>query len=173
MHVDFANEVIAELLQDVKGTKLLSIDISTEPTLLGGKKNPMKGHVRKIQVGANVMVAGMKKGSVYDNMVRRRLAAEGKDPDAFELQERKWGKRVDGTPFIENKGELYLEVFYVKPGKVHYEHNGKQIDPAFIEGLPPAREEAEQGGLEDKVIIRTVKLENILAMNVNGGRHEF
>lgn len=167
------NEVIQEILADVKGTSFISIDTATEPPLLGGKANPMKGHVRKVQVGSNVMIFGMKEGSAYDNMVKRRLTQEGKDPASFQLSERKWGTRVEGTPFIEHKGEMYLEVFFVKPGAVHYEHRGQQIDPAFIEGFNPREDTSVQGGLENKVVIRTVKLSNILAMKCNGSRHEF
>lgn len=167
-------EVLKTILQDVKGTEFIGLDTSTEVTLLGGMKNPMKGRVRKVNVGGNVMVFGMKQGSAYDNMVRRRMAQEGLDPTEFELKPRKWGKRIEGTPFIEHNGETYLEVIYVHPGKTHYELDGVLTDEKFIEGLPPKREVGaeQQGGIENKIHIRTVKCANILAIRADGNSHE-
>lgn len=162
---------LQELFADVNGNSIVSIDTVTTPTLLGGKKNPMQGQVRKIMIGGNVMVFTNKNSNGYDNMVKRRLAQEGKDPESFELGERQWGERIKGTPFVEHNGALYLEVIFLKPGKVHYEHGVRPIARDAIEGLKTDREEGEQGGLDNKVIIRTFRADSISAVTINGKRH--
>lgn len=159
------------LMADVSGASFISIDTVTVPKLAGGQKNPMQGKIRKVMIGANVMVFSMKNGgSAYENMVNRRLVQEGKDPASFQLGERAWGKRIAGTPFIEHNGAQYLEVIFLRPGKAHYEHGVRPIDASDIIGLnEPAA--AEQGGLDNKVIIRTFKVDSIVAITINGARH--
>lgn len=166
-------QALQQILSDLKGTTFTSIDMSTEVDLLGGAKNPMKGHIRKVTKGGNVMIFGMKQGSAYDNMVKRRMAQEGLDPTEFVLKPRKWGTRVDGTPFIEHNEATYIEVFFVHPGTSHYELDGKLIDAADIEGLKPARTKGadQQGGIENEIMIRTIKCENILAIRADGNEH--
>lgn len=166
-------QALQMILSDLKGTTFTSIDMSTEADLLGGTKNPMKGHVRKVTKGGNVMIFGMKQGSAYDNMVKRRMAQEGLDPTTFTLKPRSWGTRIEGTPFVEHKGETYLEVFFVHPGTSHYELDGKEIAPEFIEGLKPARAKGadQQGGIENEIMIRTIKCENILKIRADGNEH--
>ena len=153
---------------NVNGSTFISITTSTVPALTGGKKNPHKGFVRKITAGSNVMVFQNKNSSAYENMVNRRLEKEGKDPGSFTVGERTWGTRVPGTPFVEHKGEYYLEVIFLHAGTTHYKLDGKEIDARFINGLPPQRESGEQGGLNDKVVIRTFKISSIESITIGG-----
>ncbi len=157
---------IREVFENVNGASFISIDTETTPKLKGGQKNPMQGQIRKVMVGANVMVFTNKKSNGYDNMVKRRLAQEGKDPESFKLSERSWGQRIAGTPFVEHNGELYIEVIFLKPGKVEYKHGVRPIDRNDIIGLEQ-KDEAEQGGLEDKVVIRTFKADSIKRVAVD------
>lgn len=161
---------LEQILANVNGASFISIDSETTPTLLGGRKNAMQGQIRKVMIGANVMVFQNKNGSAYDAMVQRRLVAEGKDPESFQLGERKWGERKPGTPFIEHNGELYLEVIFLRPGKVEYKHGVRPIEAANVEGLKEPKE-AEQGGLDNKVIIRTFKADSIKRIVVDGKAH--
>ena len=116
------------------------------------------------------MVFTNKKSSGYENMVNRRLAAEGKDPSTFAVGPRIWGTRIEGTPFIEHKGEQYLEVIFLRPGKTHYVHGVRPIDKANIIGLPEATA-GEQGGLANKVIIRTFSVSSIKGITIDGQHH--
>lgn len=154
------------------GSTFVAIDTETEVILRGGKQNPLNGRVRKVMTGANVMVFTNKYTNAYDAMVRRRLEKEGKDPNSFVLSERKWGTRLTGEPFVEHKGKLYLEVIFLRPGKVTYYVDGVETDPSEIQGLEP-KQEAEQGGLDNKVIIRTFCVENIKAITIDRMRVEF
>lgn len=162
---------LQQLLADVNGNTIISIDTVTVPKLKGGKSNPMQGVVRKVMIGANVMVFTNKRSNGYENMVMRRLAQEGKDPSSFQLGPRAWGQRIEGTPFIEHNGALYLEVIFLKPGKSHYEHGVRKIDRSEVIGLEEASEGGEQGGLENKVVIRTFKADSISSITINGERH--
>jgi hypothetical protein len=161
---------LQKLLADVNGASFISIDTETVPVLKGGKKNPHQGRVTKISKGASVMVFQNKNSNAYENMVERRLKAEGKDPASFTLGERAWGTRITGTPFIEHKGETYLEVIFLKaPKETVFLLDGKEVDAAEIEGLEPAAvKEESQGGLENKVIIRTFKCDSIQTIRVDG-----
>lgn len=150
----------------INGASFIGIDSLTDVKLSGGKSNPMQGCIQKCSVGANVMVFQNKKSNAYENMIRKRLEAEGKDPDSFSLGARVWGSRIEGTPLIEHNDEYYLEVIFLKAGESSYLFNGKPIKKELIQGLPD-REEGTQGGLDNKVIIRTFKLVSITRITIN------
>ena len=151
------------------GGTFVGIDTRTDVRLTGGRKNAMAGRVTKVMRGATVMVFTNSETNAYDAMVRRRLAEEGKDPESFELGERVWGERIQGTPFVEHNGRHYLETIFMKPGVVEYELDGAPIDKSDITGLPTPRiDEDSQGGLDRKVVIRTFALDSIMCLRANG-----
>ena len=157
------------LFANVSGNTFIALDTVTTPTLKGGKSNPMQGRVTKRMVGANVMVFTNEKSNGYENMVYRRLIAEGKDPSEFELSERAWGERVPGLPIVEHNGEQYLEVIFLRPGEVTYELDGNPITKDKIEGLKDSdTSEDSQGGLDNKVVIRTFKANSISRLVIDG-----
>lgn len=158
---------LAAAMQSVNGASFISIDTETDPRLTGGKSNPHKGHVKKVMTGANVMVFQNKTVSGYNEMVKRRLSKEGKNPDSFKLSPRAWGERIPNTPFIEHNGKYYLEVIFLGSGDVHYELDGADIAKDAVIGLPAPKEEARQGGLNDKVIIRTFALDSLRNVRIN------
>ena len=161
---------LQHILSDVNGATFISIDTVTTPVLEGGKKNPMQGQIRKVTIGSNVMVFSNKTVNAYDAMVRRRLEQEGKDPNTFELGQRRFGERIPGTPFIEHNGQLYLEVIFLKAGKTHFEHGVRPIERHQVVGLKEAKE-GVQAGLEKKVVIRTINVDNIKQITVNKEMH--
>lgn len=166
-------DTITAALSNVNGATFISFDSLTDVPLLGGMKNPMKDRVKKRTIGNVVMVFTNKNSNGYDNMVRRRLEQEGKDPDSFKLGERKFGTRVEGTPIIEHGEEKYLEVIFLKAGKSCYELDGSEIADHAIIGLNPTNATGEQGGLEKKVIIRTFKFSSIIGLTVDKQRFDF
>ena len=167
MKLETAQKAFAQL----EGGTFVGLDTATPVKLKGGKKNPQQGRVTKVMTGAQVMSFANTNGSAYDKMVRRRLEAEGKDADSFQLGPRAWGERIAGTPFVEHKGEHYLEVIFLKAGEVQYQLDGQPVQASEIEGLPDTRE-GKQGGLEHKVVIRTFKLENVTALRAYGLKWE-
>lgn len=163
---------LVEIFNELSGASFIGIDQRTSVTLRGGKKNIMQGRVNKVTTGLNVMVYTNKTSSAYVNMVRKRLNDEDKNPDDYVQQPRRWGERIPNSPFITHKGAFYLEYIVLHSGQVHYELDGEEIDPDKIEGLPPTPTGGEQGGLENKVIIRTVKVDSILAIRANRRQYQ-
>jgi hypothetical protein len=156
---------IRQIMDSVNGGTFISIDTETSVKLTGGASNPFQNRVTKRVVGSNVMVFQNKSVNAYDAMVKRRLEKEGKDPSDFQIGPRQWGTREIGTPFVHHKDKLYLEVIFLSAGEVTYLVDGKPYN-GLIPGLP-VRKEGNQGGLEDKVIIRTYSVENITSITIN------
>jgi len=156
---------------NINGASFVGLDTHTDVTLTGGKKNPMQGRVTKKMVGATVMSFQNKNFSAYEAMVKRRLTAEEKDPAAFTLGERAWGTRVPNMPIVEHfkdgDTKYYLEVIFLNSGTVSYYLDGAPIAPADIVGLPVERQ-GGQGGLEDKVILRTFAADSITELRIDG-----
>ena len=100
-------------------------------------------------------------------MVERRLISEGKDPSEFKLQPRKWGTRIDNTPFVEHKGQYYLEVIFLSAGDTEVLVDGEVADKSTIEGYPETKVEGNQGGLDNKVIVRSFKIDSIDTIRIN------
>lgn len=160
---------LVKAIQNVNGASFIGLDTVTNVVLSGGKKNPLQGCVTKHMKGASVMVFSNKNTNGYEAMIERRLIQEGKDPTAFQLGPRAWGTRVPNMPIVEHKNNYYLEVIFLKAGTVHYEVNGVVTDPAYIVGMPERKEnEDSQGGLENKVIIRTFAADSIVELRVDG-----
>lgn len=160
-------------VNNINGASFIGMDTLTEVKLTGGKKNPMQGQITKQMTGASVMAFQNKTVNGYEAMIQRRLVAEGKDPASFELGERAWGVRVPNLPIVEHTKDgvtsYYLEVIFLKPGAVQYLHNGMPIAKADIIGLnehDPAP--YEQGGLDNKVVIRAFKSDSITELRVDG-----
>lgn len=165
--MDSKSKAIMAALKQLNGTAIAAIDTITPVKLTGGKKNPLQGRITKKVSGANIQFFCNLNSNGYKNMVQRRLNKEGKEVE-FELSPRVWGERVPTTPFVMHKGAVYVEAIFLKaPTKIVYLLDGEtEIDKKDIEGLPEKKEEGEQGGLEDKVIIRTYHLENITALKM-------
>lgn len=159
--------VLINAVAAIQGASFVGIDTHTEVKLTGGQKNPQQGRVTKRMTGATVMAFTNQNVNAYAAMVGRRLEKEGKDPSDFQLHERAWGTRVPNMPIVEHKGNYYFECIFLKPGKVEYLLDGKVVDASEIQGLPEKRE-GEQGGLEDKVIIRDFKAESITELRIDG-----
>lgn len=163
------------MIENVNGSTFIALTTETVPqmrkTVSRGNANPHYGRVTKITSGANVMVFQNKNTNGYNNMVQSRLKKEGIDPSTFELQPRKWGTRIPNTPFIEHNGKYYLEVIFLNPGVTEYQLDGQKVNKEDIQGLPEKRE-AHQGGLENKVIIRTYSVDSIKSVVINGEKYD-
>lgn len=163
---------ILQQLTQFKGSQIVGLDTIVQVELAGGKANPHQGKVTKLVEGSLVML--FKNGTGYKNMVNRRLKKQAKDgvfltEDLFSIianpewtpGPRVWGERVQETPFITHKGKTYLECIFLKSGKVKYFLDGLEIPKESIIGLKE-KTEGKQGGLENKVIVRTYAIESIL-----------
>ena len=93
------------------------------------------------------------------------LKAEGKEV-SFELKPRTWGVRVEGTPIVEHKEQSYLEVIFIKAGKTRYTLDHEAVEKSAIQGLP-VRQDSGQGGLENKVVIRSYKIDSLVRVTLD------
>ena len=167
MNITFNRDSISVMLHKLQGNTFVGLTTETNIKLTGGKKNPMQGEVTKRTV-SSVQIFTNQNGSAYAAKVQRGLDNEG-EGSTFKLSPRTWGERVEGTPFVTHKGTDYLEVIFNKViGTPEYFRNGTPIAKDAIEGLPKAKPESKQGGLEDKVIIRTYKFESIKEIRAFG-----
>lgn len=155
------------LFANVNGTNFIGLDTCTVPVLKGGKKNPFQGKIKKVMTGASVMVFSNSKTNGYERTIQRRLVEEGKDPATFTVGPRVWGERLPDCPIVVHKDQQFLEVIFLKPGKIQYLFEGSPIDKNQIEGLED-KEESQQAGLERKVIIRTFKADSLTRIAIDG-----
>lgn len=174
-------ETLEDALAPLSGNTIVSLDTLTALPLLGGKANPFKGKVAKYAKGHRVMLFQNKNDNAYLAKVRRHLEAEGKDPNSFQLSERKWGRRLPNLPIVEHEGFHYLECIFLTPAPVITYHameeiqrhdvsnllvtypKGSEIPKEEIIGINP-NTGSEHQGLDKKVIVRTYALENILGL---------
>lgn len=156
-------------MDTIKGTRFASVDTTTDVKLKGGKGNPFQGRVYKKTLGSTVILA-VSAENVYANMVKKRLLEEGKDFSEFKLKPRTWGVREGDTCIINHNDKKYLECIFVKGGKSTYYVDGVETDPSEIQGLdePVKVNEESQGGLENKVVIRTYDINSIDEIRING-----
>lgn len=159
-------------LEEVSGTNLISVTRETVVALTGGKKNPHQGRVTKLAT-SQAMIFNTKNANVYQNMVNRRLEKEGK-PANFQVKLPPWStekiipgivKYIPKTNNPNNEPKYYFH--FIKTGKetVQYFLDGKPIDESEIIGLKERK--PDQDGLEDKVEVRKVKIENLVEISAN------
>lgn len=171
---ELQTQVLFDLLRHVNGASFIAISTDTAPIMnrtIGGRgtpPNPHYGRIIKRQKNSSVMVFQNKTTNGYRNMVRKRLLAEGKDPESFVIEPRRWGTRLPGLPIVEHEGQYYLEVIFLTPGPVEYLLDGRtpiQLqDIIGLRDLPPP----EQGGLSRKVQLRVVKFDSIRHISIDG-----
>ncbi len=165
---------IAAALQNVTGASFMGISTETNETLKGGKKNPLQGKVTKTMEGGNVIIFTNTNKNGYEGMVKRRLEKEGLPAENFTLGKRPWGQRLQDSPFVFHDGKMYLEVIFIqRPSKVEYLVEGKVTPKELIGGLNTDKEEGKQGGLVDKVIIRTYNVDSIKSIRIDGQEFTF
>ena len=159
---------IKHLIEAISGNTFVSMDCITEPKLRGGKSNPHQGRVAKLNAGLRVQMFTNQTKNAYEAMVNRRRQAEG-NAEPFKVAPLQWGRHIPGTPYIEHKGNLYIQVICHNAGEVTYLLDGKETPKELIQGLPlpqgSGRQELED---ENKVTVRTFKLDSIRAVRMMG-----
>lgn len=163
---------LRQIFANVNGASFVGIDTLTQVKLTGGKNNPQQGRVQKRQTNSSVMVFQNRNSNGYENMVKRRLAQEGKEYE-FTLGERAWGVRIPNTPIVEHvkdgETKFYLEVIFLHAGEVEYLLDNVVVPEDQIIGLPARTEsKTSQGGLDNKVIIRCFGVDSVVNIRIDG-----
>ena len=172
---EFTIENLTTILAPLNGTTFGGIETLAVEPLTGGQKNPMQGKITKRTVGTVQFFSNM---DAYGRIVNRRLADEGKADD-FTPEPRRWGTRVDGTPFLTHTpvktGEYteYLEVYFLNVKSTEYFLDGKPINKEDVIGIKPSAR-AKMGGLSDEAqpFLRDFKVKNIKVLRIFGNEYK-
>jgi len=150
---------VLKFFLNFKGHSLIGLTILTDARLLK-RGNPYGKVLKKTRLLANI-------GFHYSNSLDNQAKREGKEID-FQVKPRQWGKRLDNCALVEHKGKHYLECKVEKTFEVNYFlENGAPIEKSAIQEFFPKRSESStQDELDKKVILRDIKLENILSMRI-------
>lgn len=164
---------ITTVLENLNGAGFIGLDLLTNVTVPGGKKNPYQGRVKKRVTGMSAMITENKYVNGYQEAVKRKMIQEGMDPN-FTPGPLPWGKKLQNTPIVINKGKVYMQLLVRHSGVTTYEVDGQPVEMItdnevrklvnseglVLTELPKKAKEGEQGGISDenKIIVRTPEL---------------
>jgi len=154
-----AVEKLEEVLSDK--VRFISFESQTIPKMRK-TNNPYFDRVVKL-TRAVVQV-----GRDYENAVNNQLKKEGKEAN-FKASPPSGRHHISKLLTAKNDDEkqLYVNIFYFNNDKARIKVKyidtitGKEIDKALLAPFMPKANEAEQGGVDKKIIIRPYKLESI------------
>jgi hypothetical protein len=153
-------------LQTSKGAKIVTLVTVTVPPMII-KDNPFVNKCVKIS-----RVNGIVNWH-YGNAVNRQLNKEGKKQN-FIPQERKWGTRLNNSPFVvhikDGETKLYLEVKVEKSlGYIYFDTETKSLIPIseILSFLKEKNSAKEFQGVEKEIILRDYNVRNILCIYIN------
>jgi hypothetical protein len=160
------------IVESKRGASFVTIIANTAPDFVGGKSSPMYG-VRK-----TAKVNGMINWS-YRNAVDNQRAREEQPLNAngevewFEPEPRKWGERLHDEvgrllPTVEHKGNKYLELKVQKSIGYMYFRNNLRVPTEEVNAHLREKVEGRRQQVDNPVILRDYKLENIKAMRIDG-----
>ena len=153
------------ILDGIKGAKILSVVYTSDVKALK-TGNPYKT-IRKVSK-INAMI-----NYHYEDGVKRRLAAEGKNPEDFQSGS-SWHSPViiDGkmTAFCKHNktGAEYLRLMLNRVISTQYFADGKPVDKSEIEAFLPKKSSYSNQGLDNTMKVITLGLDNVLEITVNG-----
>lgn len=146
--------------------QFVSLVIDTEATLVKPKSNPFFG-LRKISYRLFIL------NFMYERSVIAQLIREGSDPELYISGGRRNGlEYVDGSKclmFHPNKVGNYIWVKEEKLLEESFFLNGIQIEKEKLNGfLYLASPALTQEPLEKKIVVKNIKLENVVSLTANG-----
>lgn len=107
--------------------------------------------------------------SGYENLVRRRLAQEGQNPDLFVAGDLVWGKRLEDSPIVEYRGFYYLQTIRMKEGRVEYFlPDGKPAPQILVEQVLPKKRNNQGLSDDNAVVVHCYALESIKSIRLLG-----
>lgn len=177
---------LRSIMDILKGTSIVNITTRTPVKLLvnlkqedGSKvKNDQVGRVEKVTV-VSALIYNDVNTNVYEQKVNRELVKEGKEPE-FKVADPKWDWKTvaagikEYTTKPKKAGEegvtdQYLQYIQVGKPRSYYLLDGQPISKSEIKGMPEYKpSKGQQGGLQNQVQIRMVKLQNIQRLAVKG-----
>lgn len=141
----------------------------TEPAMRK-TNNPYFGKVFKVST-----VSGLMNWS-YARQVNLQRQREGglivvdglpqiKTTENFVSHERKWGTRLKNSPFVEHKGEFYLELMVQEAIRHEYrDETGEPFDVELIRPYLQRTSRSNRQGTDKEVILRDYRLDRVIAV---------
>lgn len=158
-NVTFAK--LVTLLSAKRGAFPVTIVAETDARLIPHKNNPFPEMRKRARV--NGILNWSYKGSVNRQRVR-----EGSKPN-FVPQQRRWGNRVPGKPFVTNKGKLYVELKVQKVlGTLYFTPNGLPVEEDDVKPFLPAPRDGETQGLKQRVKLRDYAMTSLRSITLDG-----
>ena len=157
--------MVHNILDGIKGAKILSI-VYTSEVKARKTGNPYKS-IRKVSK-INAMI-----NYHYEDGVKRRLAAEGKNPNDFSAGS-SWHSpvMVNGrmTAFCKHNktGAEYLRLMLNRVISTQYFADGKPVEKSEIEEFLPKKNSYSGQGLNNSMKVITLGIDNVLEITVNG-----
>lgn len=166
-------ESVAEnVVRNIKGCQFGSISYESDVKMTKAQTADIGGIVRKMvhtQVEFNFG---------YGNGVSNRASKEQGEKVVFVPMSLPFGSWVKGqeNKLIEHKGKLYVRFYGLKGAAcdVQYFVNGKPATEEQIAKIKqytkkaPSARQTEAGLTENQVVVRSIAIENITAISVNG-----
>lgn len=154
---------LRDVLAETKGALPVTMAGYTVPDMRK-TNNPFFGRVKK-RSHLNGMI-----NWIYQNSVNYQRVREDKEPD-FVPMPRRWGQRLEKSPFVAHNDTLYLEVKVQRLLEYRYYVDGREAtaeEVEQIESFLPKRKEGRRQELDKVQILRDYTLENIEQITLNG-----
>lgn len=120
-------KALIEELLDGKDKVELIVTTQSEPSFKSPTSCPFTGRVKKLSVDSRIVV--YPKGDGYIQELKKVLTEEEMAAQKESSPGRRWGKRIEGTAFVEHTkdGEykVYLEYFGNGVGSIEYTVDGE------------------------------------------------
>lgn len=114
-------------------------------------------------------------GAIYENSVNRQRAREALGPEAvekFSAQALPYGEWIEGTPFIQHKGKVYLRAQQLRYLSYEYrDEAGKVLTKEQVEPFKGDKAPSKSQGVENPVEVRAYTVENIKALQMRGMKY--
>ena len=149
---------IADKVRNLKGCRMVTIELETEPKLRRAKTNPLRGRVKKIQSINGAL------GYNYTNAVNRQRVKDDNAPD-FEALTKKNISHVGGALLQHNlTGQLYLYMRPLHKKDAVYYVDGKLTDFEDLKDdlyFPPKKENGGRQEVSKAIPYMMPKIENV------------
>lgn len=159
-------------LRSINRTRIVSLSTETVPQMRK-TDNPFVGRIVKQSYVSGII------GFRYERAVNGRRLKEAEpqtqaDIEAvpeFEALPRSWGQHVEGTPLVEHKGTLYVEVAVQRSLAHQYIIDGLEASADELEQLKaflPEKTEGARQELDKPIVVRDYKLESVRQLVMDG-----
>lgn len=146
-------ETVKELGKEFRGFGTLTTMREVKPSeIKGGKGSGYAGRIQKFSRFQVVL------NPTYTNAVNNQRGREtevGEYMEEFKPEPRRWGKRLEGTSLVENKGKFYLEVQVLRSFETQWFLDGQPVQSEDVKPLLHQRKgESKKQQTEKAVILR-------------------